>query len=59
MSACIDPLRSMVYIDEYNTIEKLALRGAQQHLSTRRRELRILAAMSELQFAAVQTLQKR
>ena len=54
--ACPDPLTSLVYIDDYNTIVRLSLKGAQQHITTRRRELRLLAAKSELQFAAVQRL---
>ena len=55
-SACPDPIYSMVYIDDYNTIEKLCLEGAQSHITVNRRELKLLAAKSELQFKNVQRL---
>ena len=55
-SSCPQPITSLVYIDNYNTVEKIKITGAQSHTTVHRRELKVLAAKSELQFSRVKDL---
>ena len=48
-----EPLCSLVYIDDFNTVEKIAIREAQSHISTSKRALKALAPKSEIQFERV------
>ena len=53
---CPEPISSYVYIDDFNMVEKLKIGNSQSHITTRKRELRVLALKSEAQFANVQDL---
>ena len=55
-STCPEPLSSFVYIDDYNTIEKLRIAGAECHITTGRQAVRVHALKSEMQFKAVREL---
>ena len=57
-TACSQSLTSYVYIDDYNTIERLNLANAPSHISTNKKEIQVLAAKSEIQFDNVQRLAK-
>ena len=46
----------MVYIDDYNSIEKLRVTNAQSVISTRKRKLNVLAKKSEDLFTRIQEL---
>ena len=50
-SACPDPIKSYVYVDDFNTVEKLRLSDAARHLTTDKQRIRVRALKSELQFA--------
>ena len=50
------PITSYVYVDDYNTIEKIRLDGAVAHVTTEKQKLKIRAIKSELQFARVSKL---
>lgn len=53
-SSCPQPLTSLVYIDDYNTIEKVWLGNAQKHITTNKTKVHVLSAKSEVQFDRVQ-----
>ena len=53
---CHVPVKTMVYIDDYNSIEKIRILEAESHISTRKRILNVLAQKSERVFAGVQSL---
>ena len=46
----------MVYIDDYNSIEKVDIAEAESHISVHKRKLRVIAKKSEAVFNEVQTL---
>ena len=52
-SACLEPLSSYVYIDDYNIIERVWLGNAASHNTVKRREVKVLAAKSELQLSLI------
>ena len=52
-SICQDPITSFAYIDDYNAIERLCLTNAKSHTTVRKREIKVLAKKSELQFLNV------
>ena len=53
---CPDPVVTMVYIDDYNSIEKIRLSEAESHISVRKRKLNVLAQKSERIFQSVKEL---
>ena len=53
---CVEPVTKMVYIDDYNSIEKLKVTEAQSHISVHRRKLKVLAQKSEKIFNNVQSV---
>ena len=55
-SLCGAPIASMVYIDDYNAIEKLRITGAEAHISTKKTEVKILARKTEHLFNTVTEL---
>ena len=55
-SVCPEPISSYVYIDDFNTIEKIRFKDAASHITTEKRRIRVHAAKSELQFMNVQNL---
>ena len=50
---CPQPISSYVYIDDFNTIERIRTVNAAAHVTTQRKEIRALAAKSERQFSRV------
>ena len=50
---CPDPISCYVCIDDFNTIEKVRIDEAEAHITTNKRELKILALKSERQFDRV------
>ena len=50
------PLVKMVYIDGYNSIEKVKISEAMSHITTQKRKIKILAQQSELVFNRVKQL---
>ena len=55
-SVCPEPITSLVYIDDYNNVKNVRVKDAQSHMTVNRRELKVLAAKSELQFNSVRRL---
>ena len=55
-SSCTVHKEVFVYIDDFNTIEKVRIREAESHTTTRKRVLNILAKKSEKQFANVEEM---
>ena len=55
-STCHDPLSCLVYIDDFNCIERLKIPGAETHCTTRKTKVSILARKSEAQFSNVREL---
>ena len=55
-SVCPEPISSFVYIDDFNTVEKIRFADAASHITTEKRRIRVLAAKSEAQFSNVQEL---
>ena len=53
---CSDPVQTMVYIDDYNAIEKINVINAESHITTDKMKLRVLARKSEAIFEGVQSL---
>ena len=53
---CPDQVTTMVYIDDYNSIERVKVSEAESHISTSKRKIRILAQRSEKVFDEVQLL---
>ena len=44
---CPDPLVKMVYIDDYNSIEKIRIAEAESHITVHKRKIHVLAQKSE------------
>ena len=55
-SACPVPISTFVYIDDFNTIEKVLISGAESHISTQKRKISVHAIKSETQFQRVSVL---
>ena len=55
-SVCPEPINTYVYIDDFNTVEKVRITDAESHITTNKRRIRILAKKSELQFERVRIL---
>ena len=55
-SKCPDPITSMVYIDDYNAIERISVSNAVSHITTQRRRTEVRANKSESQFGQVVSL---
>ena len=53
---CREPVVKIVYIDDYNSIEKVRISEAQSHISVHKRKVKILAQKSETIFKNVKTL---
>ena len=49
----------VVYIDDFNSIEKLDLRNAISHITTGRRKIKVKAMKSEILFTKVGELAKK
>ena len=56
ISTCPEQIKTYVYIDDFNTIEKIRITDSESHISTRKRQIRVLALKSEIQFGRVQEL---
>ena len=55
-SVCVEPISTFVYIDDFNTVEKIKIQDARSHITTNKREIVIKAAKSEAQFEKVRDL---
>ena len=55
-STCSRELQSMVYIDDFNTIEQISLDCAMAHYTTGKTQVRVKANKSEVQFGRVKEL---
>ena len=55
-SSCHEPISCFVYIDDFNTVEKVRFTEAESHISTRKRTIKVCAKKSELQFENVRNL---
>ena len=55
-NACPVPISTFVYIDDFNTIEKVLISNAKSHLTTNKRKINIHAPKSEAQFNVVKSL---
>ena len=53
---CSDPIQSFVYIDDYNSLERLKLTNAPSHITTHRRQISLRAPRTEILFEKVQQL---
>ena len=52
-TVCREPIECYVYIDDFNTVEKLDLAGAERHITTEKQEILVRAYKSEVQFSRV------
>ena len=55
-STCAGPIKSLVYIDDYNSIEKVKVLGSVSHYTTGRSKYKVLAGKSEALFQQVTDL---
>ena len=55
-TVCPDPVKTLVYIDDYNSIEKIRLSEAESHITVNKRKLHVLAQKSERVFKEVESL---
>ena len=53
---CPEPVKTLVYIDDYNSIERVKIGEAMSHISTQKRKIKVLAQKSEKVFSEVETL---
>ena len=53
---CPEPLKTMVYIDDFNSIEKVNLREVESHTTVNKRQINALAQKSETLFEKVRQL---
>ena len=52
-STCNDEVKTLVYIDDYNSIERVTLANAQRHITTNKQKICVHAKKSEQLFGAV------
>ena len=55
-STCWEPIRSLVYMDDYNCLEKLRIRGGTTHMTTGKTKVKLHAKKSEYLFDNVSKL---
>ena len=53
-TVCQEPVKTLVYIDDYNSIERVRLSEAMSHITERKRKLKVIAQKSEKIFQGVQ-----
>ena len=58
-NASSSPINSYVYIDDYNTIEKVPIKNAPTHITTKKQQVNVVAIKSGLQYSRVEEMAKR
>ena len=53
---CSDPVKNFVYIDDFNSLERLRLTNAPSHITVQKREVKLHAEKTEKLFGEIKEL---